>query len=145
MTRIVSPGMVKRKRGAIINISSLAHCALLKEAVTYSSTKEFINQFSKILSLELEGTGVSVQTVCPGVVATKINHLPADMLCPTPEYYVNNALHLFGVEEITYGFIPHAIFAYLFGTLPKSLHLRLTKHFVKGFQDAFIKSIRKVE
>jgi len=79
LTRAALPGMVARGHGAIINVSSrLAFSAALpspplpKRAV-YAATKAFINTFTQILHNELEGTGVRVQALCPGVVRTKFH------------------------------------------------------------------------
>jgi short-subunit dehydrogenase len=79
LTRAALPGMIARGEGAVINVSSrlafsgpLASPPLPKRA-TYAGTKAFINTFSQILAGELEGTGVRVQALCPGLVATEFH------------------------------------------------------------------------
>jgi short-subunit dehydrogenase len=79
LTRAALPGMVARGQGAIINVSSrlalsgsLASPQLPKRA-TYAATKAYINTFTQILQSELEGTGVRVQALCPGVVRTEFH------------------------------------------------------------------------
>jgi len=59
------PGMIQRKHGGIINVASTA--ALLPTHATYSSTKVYLTFFSESLQMELKGTGVSVQALCPGL------------------------------------------------------------------------------
>ena len=40
---------------------------------TYAASKAFINAFTEILASEIEGTGVRVQSLCPGVVRTEFH------------------------------------------------------------------------
>ena len=85
LTRAALPGMLAHGRGAIINVSSrLAFSAPLgsgqlpKRAV-YAGANAYINAFSQLVQSELAGTGVQVQTLCPGVVATEFHsHVGAD-------------------------------------------------------------------
>jgi short-subunit dehydrogenase len=79
LTRAALPNMVERGRGAIINVSSrLAFSgsmgsSQLPRRATYAGANAFINMFSQLLQSELEGTGVQVQALCPGVVATEFH------------------------------------------------------------------------
>lgn len=67
------PGMKVRGRGAIINVSSIAALTKSPVSVMYSSTKEFINVFSQILQSNLEGTGIRIQSLCPGFTYTEFH------------------------------------------------------------------------
>ena len=85
LTRAALPGMLARKHGAIVNVSSrLAFSGSLGSAqmpkrATYAGTKAYINTFSQLLQSELEGTGVQVQALCPGLVETEFHsHVGAD-------------------------------------------------------------------
>src|SRR5258706_11029319 len=85
LTRAALPNMLARKHGAIINVSSrLAFSGSLGSAqmpkrATYAGTKAYINIFSQLLQSELEGTGVQVQALCPGLVETEFHsHVGAD-------------------------------------------------------------------
>lgn len=78
LCRAALPGMVARGSGAIINVSSsFAFSASAKlptrKRANYAATKAFINTFTELLSHELEGTGVKVQALCPGVVRTEFH------------------------------------------------------------------------
>ena len=71
--------MVRRRKGAIINVSSrLAFSgpmgsAQLPKRATYAGTKAFVVTFSQLLQSELQGSGVQVQALCPGVVMTEFH------------------------------------------------------------------------
>jgi len=65
LTRAALPGMIVRRRGAIINVSSFV-TFLPIGGVTYRATKAYLNAFSEALQAELRGTGVRVQALCPG-------------------------------------------------------------------------------
>jgi len=65
--------MVKRGRGTIINLSSLASFFPIPGAVMYSATKAFLKEFSASLAMELFGTGVKVQALCPGFTQTEFH------------------------------------------------------------------------
>jgi short-subunit dehydrogenase len=66
------PGMVARKRGWLINIASVA-AFLPFGSVLYPSTKAFLVSFSQALQVELHGTGVRVQALCPGFTHTEFH------------------------------------------------------------------------
>jgi short-subunit dehydrogenase len=81
LTRVALPGMLRRGHGSVINVSSrlafsgaLGSSQLPKRAV-YAGANAFINTFSQLLQSELEGTGVNVQALCPGLVATEFHGL----------------------------------------------------------------------
>jgi uncharacterized protein len=66
----VLPNMLKRKKGAIINVSSVRAFAAGKYATTYSGTKALLNRFSESLQIELLESGIKVQALCPGFTRT---------------------------------------------------------------------------
>jgi len=78
LTRAALPGMVARKSGAVINVSSmLSMSGPMKMPnfyrANYAATKAFITTFTQILAHEVEGTGVKVQALLPGVVRTEFH------------------------------------------------------------------------
>jgi len=85
LTRAALPGMIARDGGAIINVSSLLAfsasvpaAAPLPKRVTYAAAKAYLNAFTTLLHNELQGTGVRMQVLCPGVVDTEF-HSQADL------------------------------------------------------------------
>lgn len=65
MTRMVINGMVKRKRGAIINISSAAGMITSPLLAQYSAAKAYIEKFSRGLNVEYANKNVAVQCQTP--------------------------------------------------------------------------------
>jgi short-subunit dehydrogenase len=66
----VLPNMIKRGSGAIINVSSEGAFLSIPKNATYSGTKAFLRAFTESLHLELMGTGIKVQVLCPGLTRT---------------------------------------------------------------------------
>jgi short-subunit dehydrogenase len=69
----ILPKMIEKGSGAIINVSSSGAFLPSPKTVTYSGTKAFLVAFTESLHLELEGTGVQVQVVCPGLTKTDMH------------------------------------------------------------------------
>ncbi|HFE45484.1 MAG TPA: SDR family oxidoreductase [Nannocystis exedens] len=70
LTRGLIDGMLERKRGGILNISSGFGLSFFPGAAAYVGSKHFVSGFSESLRAELQGTGVTLTQVCPGPVAT---------------------------------------------------------------------------
>jgi serine 3-dehydrogenase (NADP+) len=70
ITRKLLPGLVTRK-GAIINLSSVAANYPYPGGNVYGATKAFVRQFSLNLRADLLGTGVRVTSIEPGMVETE--------------------------------------------------------------------------
>ena len=69
LTHLVLPGMLERRRGHVVNMSSVAGKAAVPWNTVYSATKHALVGFSLGLRAELKGTGVGVSVICPGYVA----------------------------------------------------------------------------
>jgi short-subunit dehydrogenase len=68
LTRLVLPGMLERKAGHIVNISSIAGKSGAPYAAAYSGTKAGLAEWTRALRLELANTGVHFSTIFPGYV-----------------------------------------------------------------------------
>jgi short-subunit dehydrogenase len=74
------PDMVRRRRGTVMNISSVGGLFPGPFMSTYTATKAFVVAFSAGLEAELQGTGVSVLCVCPGFTRTEFqSHVDVDI------------------------------------------------------------------
>ena len=72
LTRAALAGMVPRRRGGVINVSSVAAFGQSPGNISYCATKAWMNSFTEGLDLELRGAGspVRVQALCPGFTVT---------------------------------------------------------------------------
>jgi gluconate 5-dehydrogenase/3-oxoacyl-[acyl-carrier protein] reductase len=71
--RAMAPGMVARRHGRIINISSI-HGTVAKAGMgSYCTSKAAIDMFTKQLAVELGPSGITVNAVAPGTISTEIN------------------------------------------------------------------------
>ena len=70
ITHAALPAMRARGSGAIINVASVAGLAPSGGSVLYGASKAFLVFFSESLALDLAGTGVRVQALCPGLTHT---------------------------------------------------------------------------
>ncbi len=69
LTHALLPGLMAR-RGAILNVSSLASVLPIPDFAVYAATKSYVTSFSEALRLELRDQGVRILAVCPGPVKT---------------------------------------------------------------------------
>lgn len=72
-TRVILPGMVKRRSGHIINIGSGAGDYPSPGGNTYGATKAFVKQFSRNLRADLNGTRVRVTNIEPGMTESEFS------------------------------------------------------------------------
>jgi serine 3-dehydrogenase len=70
LTRALLPKLIERK-GAVINLSSVAATYPYKGGAVYGGTKAFVRQFSLDLRCDVAGTGVRVTSIEPGMVETE--------------------------------------------------------------------------
>lgn len=71
-TRTVLPGMRERRWGRVINVASLAGLVGTAYVTAYTASKHALVGFTRALATEVEGSGVTVNALCPGFVATDI-------------------------------------------------------------------------
>jgi acetoacetyl-CoA reductase len=81
MTKPVCDGMVERGWGRIINISSVNGQKGAFGQTNYSAAKAGMHGFTKALALEVAKKGVTVNTISPGYIGTKmVMEIPQDVL-----------------------------------------------------------------
>lgn len=66
LTKLFLPGMVKNRKGKILNVASTAAFQPGPFFTVYYATKAFVLSFSEGIAEELKGTGVTVTALCPG-------------------------------------------------------------------------------
>lgn len=73
VTRIISPSMVERRSGHIINIGSIASREVYANGGVYCATKHAVKALSQGMRLDMVDYGVKVTLVCPGAVETEFS------------------------------------------------------------------------
>ncbi|MDF2383103.1 SDR family NAD(P)-dependent oxidoreductase [Nostoc ellipsosporum NOK] len=131
ITHKLLPGLIARK-GAIINLSSVAATYPYPGGNVYAATKAFVRQLSLDLRADLHGTGVRVTSIEPGMVETEftlvrtgsqdvsdklyagVNPMTAEDIAETilwvatlPPHLNVNALELMPVNQSWQGFAVH--------------------------------------
>lgn len=72
MSRAVLPTMIKQKSGSIINVSSMIGRGAYPNFIAYATSKWGLEGFTQTLAAELRSSQIRVNSVEPGVVATKL-------------------------------------------------------------------------
>jgi NAD(P)-dependent dehydrogenase (short-subunit alcohol dehydrogenase family) len=69
--RVISPGMVARKSGTIINISSIMGVVPIRLQSAFAAAKAAVINFTRSIALELAPFGIRVNAIAPGSILTR--------------------------------------------------------------------------
>ncbi len=75
VSREISPLMVERGKGHIINVSSLAGKEVYPKGNVYASTKHAVEAITESMRIDMNETGVKVSSVSPGLVETEFSEV----------------------------------------------------------------------
>ncbi|KAG8239187.1 hypothetical protein J437_LFUL018379 [Ladona fulva] len=122
MSKIILPAMIKEKKGAVVNISSVAGMHPLPMIAVYSATKAYLYYFSEALRRECRSSKITIQTLTPGYVNTNLISTSSylrrgGLSIPRAGKYVRHAIATLGVVDTTCGYWIHELqlwFASLF-------------------------------
>lgn len=73
ISKLIVPGMIARKGGLIVNISSIAGIEVYPNGSVYCATKHAVNAISKGMRIDLVKHGIRVSTISPGLVETEFS------------------------------------------------------------------------
>jgi len=73
ITRLVSPGMVKRGKGHIINLGSIAGKEAYENGNVYNATKFAVDGLTRAMRIDLVDYGIKVTAIHPGAVETEFS------------------------------------------------------------------------
>lgn len=125
VTRAVIKGMIKRRKGAIVNIGSAASVVVPSHPLyaTYAATKAYIDQMSRSLYVEYKHYGIDVQCQVPLYVSTKMTEnvagvKRASMFIPSAEDYAKAAVKCIGYETRCTPYWAHGVQWFFASLLP---------------------------
>ncbi|KAK2443524.1 very-long-chain 3-oxoacyl-CoA reductase [Trifolium repens] len=124
VTQAVLPGMLKRKKGAIVNIGSGAAIVIPSDPLyaVYAATKAYIDQFSRCLYVEYKKSGIDVQCQVPLYVATKMASIKrSSFFVPSTDGYAKAGVKWIGYEPRCTPYWPHTLLWAVACSLPESI------------------------
>lgn len=132
MTQLILTGMVKRRKGLVINLASgLALTKTAAYSALYSATKKFDDTFSLGLFYEYEKQGIIVQSVCPGLVATNmtsnVRSGRGSIYHPHYNTFASHLLETIGKGKRTAGYWFHDLLVSFWNVLPEKMSVYLFK------------------
>lgn len=143
LTHAVLPQMKARKRGVVINLSSLGGTLPSAMLQPYGASKSFVENFSEALAEETKAHGILVQCNVPYFVKTAMaNRSKASATIPEPADFVAASLGKLGNGLTISPFWSHALIVYALGCLP---HALLVPYVHSMHVDIRARSIRKKE
>uniref|UniRef100_A0ACD5UWB1 Uncharacterized protein n=1 Tax=Avena sativa TaxID=4498 RepID=A0ACD5UWB1_AVESA len=140
LTAAVLPGMLKRGRGAVVNMGSASSEAIPSFPLytMYAATKRYVAHFSNSLYVEYKRKGIHVQCQAPLYVRTRMLSRLADksslyalLIALTPDTYARAAVRWIGHgPPLCVPNIPHQLLWCVAAVVPDQLHdwLRLREH-----------------
>jgi len=138
LTNRCLPGMVARRRGVVMNISSLGAFAPGPYMATYAATKAFLLSFSEAIAAELAGTGVHVLCVCPGFTRTEFQDKAAVDIAGVPSFawmsadqVADQAVRAVGHGPVVVNGVMNSMTASMIRFVPRAVTSRLVASFLR--------------
>ncbi|XP_004310009.1 PREDICTED: very-long-chain 3-oxoacyl-CoA reductase 1-like [Fragaria vesca subsp. vesca] len=129
VTRAVLPGMLKKKKGAIINIGSdLSEDPSLPLYTLYAASKSYLKIFSRCISLEYKEHGIDIQCQAPRFVATEMtSHLKSlPLLIASLEKFSKASIRWIGYDHLCNPYWSHSVQGFMIHACPDALVNALT-------------------
>ncbi|KAL8572774.1 hypothetical protein ACOMHN_030356 [Nucella lapillus] len=130
MTHMILPQMVKRQRGAVVNMSSGACVHVTPQVTVYAATKAYLDYFSRALEFEYRDCGITVQCLLPFYVSTRMTRYSetlsrTSLFIPSAPTFARSAVKTLGYSAHTTGYFPHTVLRWLSFTCPEWLWKRV--------------------
>ncbi|CAF2707077.1 unnamed protein product [Rotaria sp. Silwood2] len=143
LTQMILPDMLQKRRGLIVNLSSVSGRRPVPLLALYSGTKGFVDLFSRSLAAECASRGVLVQSLCPGFVVSKLSGIrKSSLFSPTPEQFVASAIDRISLPFTT-GYWAHELQDFGQSLLPDFLSNKATMFVLGGVRARALKKRNK--
>lgn len=116
------PDMIRKGKGAIINISSMASYYPMPYLAEYAATKHYMRAFTQALAAEYSNSGVVIQEIDPGQVVTAMTELfeqVPGIVAPSSETFVSSAISTLGFSVRTCGYWFHSLMSVIGCAMPE--------------------------
>ncbi|KAF8018522.1 hypothetical protein BT93_H3412 [Corymbia citriodora subsp. variegata] len=132
VTKGVIDGMLKKKRGAIVNMGSGSALYIS----SFPLMAFFLATFSRSISLEYERQGIDVQCQTPLFIATKMTRLKRQhVFIPSAEIFSRASVRWIGYDRMCNPYWSHSVQAFVTRTLDAIIVWGLERH-MKGWREA---------
>ncbi|XP_065164027.1 inactive hydroxysteroid dehydrogenase-like protein 1 [Atheta coriaria] len=148
LTRIFINDMLKRQRGAIVNVSSGAELQPLPLMASYAASKAYVKSFTQALQYEYRRSNLTIQHLSPMFINTKMNQFSKRLqknsfFVPDAKMYAEYAVSTLGKVDHSTGYWTHGIQCFFTRVPPSWLRLRIGGQLNATFRRDYFKSIRK--
>ncbi|XP_041977508.1 inactive hydroxysteroid dehydrogenase-like protein 1 isoform X2 [Aricia agestis] len=131
MCRLLLPGMLRRNRGVVVNVSSAAGWQAMPLMGVYSSTKAFVNTFTVALQEECSQSNVDISFLYPSFIASNMTSFSqsisrGDLFTPDAASFAEQAVNAIGSFPMTAGYWLHILQLELFLLLPSWVRTKLS-------------------
>ncbi|XP_044290155.1 inactive hydroxysteroid dehydrogenase-like protein 1 isoform X2 [Varanus komodoensis] len=138
MVHMVLPGMVQRKKGAIVNMSSLSCCHPSPLLTAYSASKAYLDHFSRALHHEYASQGIFVQSLIPFLICTNMTKFSDSLskmsfFVPSADEFAHHAVTTLGISRRTTGYWRHSLLLLFVQYLPEWLWAWELNRSLSGF------------
>ncbi|PRQ40081.1 putative very-long-chain 3-oxoacyl-CoA reductase [Rosa chinensis] len=138
VTRAVLPGMLKKKKGAIVNIGSASskHPSLPLYTL-YAATKLYIKIFARCINLEYKQHGIDIQCQVPHFVATKMTEdlkKSVPLVVATLERFTKASIRCIGYEHLCNPYWLHSVEWSIVHAAPDALVNAITFWICRGIR-----------
>lgn len=141
MTRLVLPGMVDRKKGAVVSIGSGAGTAPSPMLAGYSAAKQYVAMMTRSLAAEYAHIpGLHFQCQTPLFITSKLSKIRKPSLStPTPAAYARIAVRTIGYETEVSPYWAHSLQLAVLHALPQSTQDSIVNSMHRGLNKRALK------